>query len=173
MSIEFEERERKREWREKEKNISVRENINWLPPICTHTRDRTCHPGMCPEWDWTPTSGCTEQHSNQQGHPARFKKRYFWYNVIWHYGDQMWKILGTENMKTQDVSWCRYHRGNVFSDWGCICFSKLKFSFLKNYFIYLFIFREGKGGRREGNINVWLLLTYPLLGTWPATQACA
>ena len=25
----------------------------------------------------------------------------------------------------------------------------------------------------EGNINVWLPLTCPLLGTWPATQACA
>ena len=25
---------------------------------------------------------------------------------------------------------------------------------------------------RERNINVWLPLTHPLLGTWPATQAC-
>ena len=39
---------------------------------------------------------------------------------------------------------------------------------------YLFIFREGKGGRkRERNINVWLPLARPLLGTWLATQACA
>ena len=39
---------------------------------------------------------------------------------------------------------------------------------------YLFIFREGKGGRkRERHINVWLPLVCPLLGTWPATQACA
>ena len=26
---------------------------------------------------------------------------------------------------------------------------------------------------RERNINVWLTLTRPLLGTWPTTQACA
>ena len=26
---------------------------------------------------------------------------------------------------------------------------------------------------RQRNINVWLPLTRPLLGTWPATQACA
>ena len=26
---------------------------------------------------------------------------------------------------------------------------------------------------RERNINVWLPLAHPLLGTWPATQACA
>ena len=39
---------------------------------------------------------------------------------------------------------------------------------------YLFIFREGKGGKkRERNINVWLPLERPLLGTWPTTQTCA
>ena len=40
----------------------------------------------------------------------------------------------------------------------------------------LFIFLErGKGRekKRERNINVWLPLAHPLLGTWPATQACA
>ena len=45
-------------------------------------------------------------------------------------------------------------------------------SLLKNF--YLFIFRErGREGEREGNINVWLPLMRPLLGTWSATQACA
>ena len=32
---------------------------------------------------------------------------------------------------------------------------------------------EGREKERERNINVWLPLTHPLLGTWPATQACA
>ena len=42
------------------------------------------------------------------------------------------------------------------------------------FFKILFIFREGQGGRkRKRNINVWLPLAYSLLGTWPATQACA
>ena len=41
--------------------------------------------------------------------------------------------------------------------------------FLKIF--YLFIFREEE--ERERNINVWLPLTHPLLGTWPTTQACA
>ena len=46
--------------------------------------------------------------------------------------------------------------------------------FLKIIFILLFIFRErGREGEREGNVNVWLPLTRPLLGTWPETQACA
>ena len=44
--------------------------------------------------------------------------------------------------------------------------------FLKILFIYLLIFREGKG-EREGNINVWLPLKHPLPGTWSAVQACA
>ena len=39
----------------------------------------------------------------------------------------------------------------------------------------LFILRErGREREREGqNINLWLPLTRPLLGTWPATQARA
>ena len=46
-------------------------------------------------------------------------------------------------------------------------------SFFKD-FIYLFLERgEGKEKERERNINVWLPLLHPLLGTWPATQACA
>ena len=31
----------------------------------------------------------------------------------------------------------------------------------------------GKEKEREGNINVWLPLTSPQLGTWTTTQACA
>ena len=31
----------------------------------------------------------------------------------------------------------------------------------------------GRKGEREINISVWLPLTGTLLGTWPATQACA
>ena len=41
-------------------------------------------------------------------------------------------------------------------------------------FIYLVLERgEGREGKRERNINVWLPLAHPLLGTWPTTQACA
>ena len=41
-------------------------------------------------------------------------------------------------------------------------------------FIYLFLERgEGSKKETERNINVWLPLMHPLLGTWPATQACA
>ena len=39
---------------------------------------------------------------------------------------------------------------------------------------YLFLDRgEGKEKERERSINVCLPLTHPLLGIWPATQACA
>ena len=39
---------------------------------------------------------------------------------------------------------------------------------------YLFLERgEGREKEREININVWLPLMHPLLGTWPAAQACA
>ena len=40
--------------------------------------------------------------------------------------------------------------------------------------IYLFLDRgEGREKDKKRNINVWLLLTHPSLGTWSATQACA
>ena len=40
--------------------------------------------------------------------------------------------------------------------------------------IYLFLERgEGREKEREKNVNVWLPLTSPQLGTWPTTEACA
>ena len=50
--------------------------------------------------------------------------------------------------------------------------NSLKKFFKKILFIYFFL-REGKEKERGRNINVWLPLMYPLLWTWPATQACA
>ena len=49
---------------------------------------------------------------------------------------------------------------------------KVLLLFLKRF---LFIFRERGRRKKEGerNVNVWLPLECPLLGTWPATQACA
>ena len=44
----------------------------------------------------------------------------------------------------------------------------------KKDFIYFFLERkEGKEKERERNINLWLPLMCPLLGTWTATQECA
>ena len=50
-------------------------------------------------------------------------------------------------------------------------FLKIANLFLKilKDFIYLFLERVEK---REKNINVWLPLAHPPLGTWPTTQAC-
>ena len=51
----------------------------------------------------------------------------------------------------------------------------MRFCTLLKERFYLFIFREGKGGRKRGReISLCgCLLHAPLLGTWPATQACA
>ena len=40
-------------------------------------------------------------------------------------------------------------------------------------FILILKGREGREEEMGRNINVWLLLMYPQLGTWPATQTCA
>ena len=45
-------------------------------------------------------------------------------------------------------------------------------SFFKRFYLFLES-GEGKEKERERNINVWLPLTHPLLGTWTATQVCA
>ena len=45
--------------------------------------------------------------------------------------------------------------------------------FKKILFILFLERREGKEKERERNINVWLPLAHPLLGTWPTTHACA
>ena len=53
---------------------------------------------------------------------------------------------------------------------------KQKLKILLNYIFKFYLFlerREGMEKVRERNSNVWLSLTHPLLGTWPATQVCA
>ena len=51
---------------------------------------------------------------------------------------------------------------------------EITFFYFKKDFSYLFLEKgEGREKERERNIHVWLPLMRPLLGTWPATQACA
>ena len=53
-------------------------------------------------------------------------------------------------------------------------FQTLTLYFEKIFYFYLFLDRgEGSEKERERNINVWLPLTRPPSGTWPAIQACA
>ena len=52
------------------------------------------------------------------------------------------------------------------TDWGPIDF------FIKDFYLFL-AWGGGWEKERERNINVWLPLMHPLLGTWPATQECA
>ena len=69
---------------------------------------------------------------------------------------------GSQNFVGQS-SYILWGRGNV---------SSFPLYFLKRF--YLFLERgEGREKERKKNINVWLPLTCPLLGTWPVTQACA
>ena len=47
------------------------------------------------------------------------------------------------------------------------------FFFLLTFYSFIFRARGREEEKRERNINVWLPLTRPLLGTWPTTKACA
>ena len=42
-----------------------------------------------------------------------------------------------------------------------------------NACFYVFLERREGREKEERNINVWLPLARPQLGTWPATEACA
>ena len=76
-------------------------------------------------------------------------------------------------------SCCRGHSSQSWTHIKCskyVLSSKLVSECLYSIFldcIYLFLER-GDRRKKEGerNINVWLPLTHPLLGTWPAIQAC-
>ena len=74
---------------------------------------------------------------------------------------------------------CRHYRSVSWSLWLCRKFWNQEVWILQLLlfliFKILFIsFRQrGREGERERNINVWLPLACPLLGTWPTTQACA
>ena len=61
------------------------------------------------------------------------------------------------------------HQQGVYLNWVWVALNLFVVVGFKD-FIYLSLER-GEG--RERNINVWLPLTWPLQGTWPATQACA
>ena len=50
-------------------------------------------------------------------------------------------------------------------------FWKITWRYFLKDFIYLIL--NGREEERERSINVQLPLECPLLGTWPATQACA
>ena len=56
-----------------------------------------------------------------------------------------------------------------------LCLPRLEGLWGTYFRFHLFIFRERgrEGEERERNINAWLPLTDPILGTWPTTQACA
>ena len=62
----------------------------------------------------------------------------------------------------------------IFTSFDNYLFFQLTNFWLLSLSLFLFLDREdGWEKERERNINVWLPLTHPLLGTWPATQACA
>ena len=39
---------------EREGNIKVKRNIDWLPLLCVQTRDQTSNLGMCPNYESNP-----------------------------------------------------------------------------------------------------------------------
>ena len=66
------------------------------------------------------------------------------------------------------VKFCALSSSAFIYIYICI-YTNRKHWYFKKDFIYLFLERwEGRKEERERNINVWLPVTHPPLGTWPA-----
>ena len=90
---------------------------------------------------------------------------------IWREGKQRKLILKKAGLFIMPkIPYSLSQQGHL---WLCFIYSSGNlFSFIKRF--YLFLDRgEGREEERKRSINMWLRLTCPLLGTWPATQACA
>ena len=84
--------------------------------------------------------------------------------IILVYFIKLKQILKTDYLLNTSLFTC-------ITSWGRV---KLDDNKEKLTFLYWFLERgEGREKVRERNINVWLSLECPPLGTWPATQACA
>ena len=73
------ERERERRGRER--------NINWLPPKCTQTWDRTRNPGVCPDWESNPhpvgvQDGAPANWATQARAPLDFSQKVKWLSNV-------------------------------------------------------------------------------------------
>ena len=55
----------------------------------------------------------------------------------------------------------------------CLQFPELFTALVTFLYTSIFILFRKRKGRRKGNINVWLPLMHPLLGTWLTTQTCS
>ena len=85
--------------------------------------------------------------------------------------------LKLNNCVSPTPSWNKYNSGcfhpNNSFNLHNLPLMKAEVLFLKD-FIYLFLeIGKWKEKERERNINAWLSLTCPPLGTWPTMQACA
>ena len=88
-----------------------------------------------------------------------------------HLGDKYQKLNPNTDLSTKELFALRHYIIVV-----------QYFVFLKNltlmrtvtfYLFYFFREKRRERGREGENINVWVPLTHPLLGTWSSTQACA
>ena len=107
--------------------------------------DLACNPGMCPDWGLNQWP-FGSQASAQFTQPHQPGHDILFFNII------------SKRKHAIVLYWAHIYR-------TCTLF--LRF--------YLFIFREGKRGRKRGRETSMCgcLSHIPLLGTWPATQACA
>ena len=126
------------------------------------TGDLALNPGMCPDWE-----------SNQQPFGSQASAQ----STEPHQPGLIFNFISKSCLYTKKIGplSCVTHVfcNLSFNFVAYFCEQKFKYiAYFYIHFIYLFSFRDrGMNGKRVRNINVWLPLECPLLGTWPATQA--
>ena len=94
-----------------------------------------------------------------------------WNNELWYkYTMDYYVTMGMNKLWLHTTTWMNF-RHIILNERSPT--QKDTCSFFKDFIYLLLERREGKQKERERNINVWLHLASPLLGAWPATQACA
>ena len=75
--------------------------------------------------------------------------------LLWSYGQTGCEV---DSLGCSLQSWC--------------CLKGKEMSVRLRFYLFMLDRQEGSEKERERNISVWLPLVCPLLGTWPAVQAC-
>ena len=98
-----------------------------------------------------------------------------WYRTFLNNFYSSFDIKNNNTVRIQKTNEC-LETLRIIANHSIMCYASIYtgLPFFFSDFIYLFLERgEGKEKERERNIHVWLPLVRPLVGSWPATQACA
>ena len=161
---------------EKERERNFGRLLLILPP----TRGLAHNPSMCPDWESSQRPfGLQVDTQPLSAGPCTFAYPIGWL-IPSHTASMSLFCVTCQDMPTREGASHPPAGGSRSPSWQLLrSISTLLFMLTVSSWHLLFLqrflkftFRE-RGREGERNVNVWLPLACPLLGTWPTTQACA